>query len=104
MAVLISFCLLGAGCVATKDFNKRLSQIVRPYRFHIAQWEASTFAEGIRGAIGGRDRATGDEMEQVKDYFDTVERIKTVSSEIEAIKAGSKTGELASLEAELSEL
>jgi hypothetical protein len=104
MAVLISFCLLGAGCVATKDFNKRLSQIVRPYRFHIAQWEASTFAEGIRGAIGGRDRATGDEMEQVKDYFNTVERIKNVTSEIEAIKAGSKTGDLAVLEGELSEL
>ena len=104
MAVLISFCLLGAGCVATKDFNKHLSQIVRPYRFHIAQWEASTFAEGVRGAIGGRDKATGDEMEQVKDYFDTVERIKIVTSEIEAIKAGNKTGDLASLEAELSEL
>ena len=104
MAVLISFCLLGAGCVATKDFNKHLSQIVRPYRFHIAQWEASTFAEGIRGAIGGRDKATGDEMEQVKDYFNTVERIKNVTSEIEAIKAGSKTGDLAVLEGELSEL
>ena len=104
MAVLISFCLLGAGCVATKDFNKHLGQIVRPYRFHIVQWEASTFAEGVRGAIGGRDRATGDEMEQVKDYFNTVERIKIVTSEIEAIKAGNKTGELASLEAELSEL
>jgi len=104
MAVLISFCLLGAGCVATKDFNKHLSQIVRPYRFHIAQWEASTFAEGIRGAIGGRDKASGDEMEQVKDYFNTVERIKTVTSEVEAIKAGNRTGDLASFEAELSEL
>ncbi len=104
MAVLISFSLLGAGCVATKDFNKRLSQIVRPYRFHIAQWEASTFAEGIRGAIGGRDRATGDEMEQLKDYFNTVERIKNVTSEIEAIKAGNRTGDLAALEGELSEL
>ncbi|NQT05600.1 MAG: hypothetical protein HQ577_06280, partial [Dehalococcoidia bacterium] len=38
------------------------------------------------------------------DYFDTVTRIKTLKSEIEAIKAGSKTGELASLEAELTEL
>jgi len=104
MAGLISFCLLGAGCAATKDFNKRLSQIVRPYRFHIAQWEASTIAEGIRGAIGGRNKATGDGMEQVKDYFDTVEQIKTVTSEVEAIKAGNKAGELASLEAELNEL
>ncbi len=103
MAVLISFCLLGAGCAATKDFNKRLSQIIKPYRFRIVQWEASTFAEGIRGVIGGRDRAAGDEMEEVRDYFDAVERIKTLTSEIEAIKTGRKTGDLAALEAELSE-
>jgi len=104
MAGLLSFCLLSAGCAATMDFNKRLSQIVRPYRFHIAQWEASAIVEGVRGAIGNRDRTTGDEMEKVKDYFDTVERIKSLTSEIEAIKAGNKTGELVSLEAELSEL
>jgi len=104
MAVLISFCLLGAGCVATKDFNKHLNQIVRPYRFHVAQWEASAIVKEVRGAFCGRDRATGDEREKVEDYFAAVERIKSLTSDIEAIKAGNKTGELTALEAELSEL
>ena len=103
MTGLLSFCLLSAGCAATKDFNKRLSQIVRPYRFHIAQWETSAFIEGVK-AIGHRGRETGDEAEKVKGYFATVERIKSLTSEIEAIKAGNRNGELASLEAELSEL
>ncbi len=104
MAGLVSFCLLGAGCAATENFDKRLSQIVRPYRFHIVQWEASTIIKGTKQAIRSRDKATGGETEKVKDYFDTVERIKTLKSEAEAIKAGDKTGELASLEAELGEL
>lgn len=104
MAGLLSFCLLSAGCTVTKDFNKRLSQIVRPYRFHIAQWEASAIVEGVRGAFCNRGKATGDEMEKVKDYFATVERIKSLTSEIEAIKTGNKSGELTALEAELSEL
>lgn len=104
MAGLISFCLLGAGCAATRDFNKQLSQIVRPYRFHVAQWEASTVFKAAKQAIWNRHRTPGDEMEQVKEYFDTVERMKILTSEIEAIKAGNRTGELASLEAELMEL
>ena len=104
MAGLISFCLLGAGCTVTKDFNQRLGQIVRPYRFHIAQWEASTLVKEAKQAICGRENVAGDELEEVKDYFDTVERIKALTSEIEAIKAGNKTGELAPLETELSEL
>ncbi len=104
MAGLISFCLLGAGCAATRDFNKQLSQIVRPYRFHVAQWEASTVFKAAKQAIWNRHRTPGDEMEQVKEYFDAVERMKILTSEIEAIKAGNRTGELASLEAELMEL
>ncbi len=104
MAGLISFCLLGTGCAAPKDFHKRLSQLVRPYRFHVVQWEASTFAEGVKQVFRGRDKAAADEMEKVNDYFATVVRIKTLKSEIEAVKAGNKAGELAPLEAELSEL
>ena len=104
MAGLISFCLLGAGCAATRDFNKQLNQIVRPYRFHVAQWEASTVFKAAKQIIWNRHSTPGGEMEQVKEYFDTVERMKILASEIEAVKAGNRTGELASLEAELEEM
>ena len=104
MAGLLSFCLLAIGCTATKDFDKQLSQIARPYRFHVAQWEVSTVFNAIKQAICERDRADSIEAGKVNDYFSTVARIKTLKSEIEAIKKGGKTGELASLEAELTEL
>ena len=104
MAGIISFCLLGAGCAATKDFDKSLSQIVRPYRFSIARWEASAIAKGIKGAVVDRGEAVDGEAAKAKEYFATVERIKSLTYEIEAIKAGRKTGELAALEADLSEL
>ena len=104
MAVLLSFCLLSTGCTATRDFNKRLGQIARPYNFSIARWEASAIAAGVRGAVGHRSEATGDETGKVQEYFDAVARIKSLTGEIEAIKAGSKAGELAALEEELGEL
>jgi len=104
MTGLLSFCLLAIGCAATKDFDKQLSQIARPYRFHVAQWEAGTVFKAAKQAICERDRADSVEVEKVNDYFDTVARIKILKSEIEAVKAGSRTGELASLEAELTEL
>ncbi len=104
MAGLLSFCLLSAGCTATRDFNKRLSQVARPYCFNIAQWEASAIVAGVRGAIGNRSKAAGDEAGKVQEYFDTVARVKSLTSEIEAVKAGNRAGELAALEEELSEL
>jgi hypothetical protein len=104
MAGLLSFCLLSAGCTATRDFNKRLGQIARPYRFSIAQWEASAIVAGVRGAIGNRSKTAGDEAGKVPEYFATVARVKSLTCEIEAIKAGNKAGGLAALEEELSEL
>jgi len=103
MAVILSFCLLSAGCAAAKDFNKQLSRIVRPHRFQVAQWEASNLAKGFKGLISRGNRATGDETEKVQDYFNAVEQIKLLTSEVEAIKAGNKTGDLTSLEAELGQ-
>ena len=104
MAGIISFCLLGAGCAATKDFDKSLSQIACPYRFSIARWEASAIVEELKGAVVGRGEAADGEAAKAKEYFATVARIKSLTYEIEAVKAGHKTGDLAALEADLSEL
>jgi len=104
MAGIISFCLLGAGCAAPKNFNKSLSQIARPYRFSIARWESSAIVEGLKGAVAGRGEAIDGEAAKAKEYFATVARIKSLTYELEAVKAGRKAGELTALEADLSEL
>ncbi|MFC1916068.1 hypothetical protein ACFLW4_05185 [Chloroflexota bacterium] len=104
MVSLFLFCLLGISCTSGQDFNKRLSSIVRPYRFHVAQWEVNTIFNEATGAIFNRDKKINGDIGEVTEYFDTVERIKTLKSEIEAIKAGNKSGDLPPLEAELDKL
>jgi len=99
---LILFGWLGGGCSAGKDFDARLRAIVKPYRFSIAGWEVKTIF-GEAGRLG-RSKETGDEVSQVNQFFAVVARIKVLESEMAAVKAGTRVGDLASLETELAEL
>ena len=93
---------LGAGCVPGKDFDARLRAIVKPYRFSIAGWEVKTLF-GEAGRLG-QSKETGDEVSQVNQFFAVVARIKALESEVAAVKAGTRPGDLASLETELGKL
>lgn len=99
---VLSLSLLGASC--TRDFNTRLSSIVKPYHFSIAKWELNTIFNGAKKVVWGRDKKIDGEISKVIEYFSSVEQIKTLKSEIETIHAGAKQGDLASLEAELNKL
>jgi len=101
MAVMcfILFGGLGGDCSAGKDFDARLRAIVKPYRFSIVGWEVQTIFGGA-GQLG-QNEETGDEVSQVNQFFTVVARIKTLESEIAAIKAGTQPGDLALLETEL---
>ncbi|MFQ5996612.1 MAG: hypothetical protein ACE5KP_03200 [Dehalococcoidales bacterium] len=104
MASLLLFCFLGVSCTPSRDFNTRLSSIVRSYRFGFAKWEFNTILSEAKQVIFGRERKIDNEIDKVSEYFAIVDRVKTLKSEIEAIKTGNKQGDLASLEAELNEL
>jgi len=97
-------CSLGMGCAPSPDFDKSLREITKPYLFSIAKWELNAFGEEVRKAFGDRQKVTDDGISQVTEYFAAVERIKILEAEIAAIKAGSRQGDLASLEAELIRL
>ncbi|MDP7415751.1 MAG: hypothetical protein QF906_02765 [Dehalococcoidales bacterium] len=101
MAVMCFILLggLGGDCSAGKDFDARLRAIVKPYRFSIVGWEVQTIFGGA-GRLG-QNEETGDEVSQVNQFFTVVARIKTLESEIAAIKAGTQPGDLALLETEL---
>ncbi|MFQ6122092.1 MAG: hypothetical protein ACE5LA_03425 [Dehalococcoidales bacterium] len=101
---MLSFILLGVSCTPSRDFNTRLSSIVKPYNFSIAKWEFNTIFNGAKRVISGKDKKIGDEIDKVTEYFSCIERIKSIRSEIEAINAGNKQGDLAPLEAELNRL
>ena len=101
---LLSVIFLSGSCTPTQGFDNRLKSIVKPYRFSIAKWEFRTIPYEVNQWIFGSPEKIDDEVSVVTEYFRSVERIKTLKSEIEAINAGKGQGDLASLEAELNEL
>jgi len=100
--LLISW--LGVSCASSQDFNSRLSLIINPYRFSIAQWELNAIPHEVNQWVFNRSDETDGEMGVVTEYFALVERIKTLKSEIPAINTGDRRGDSASLEAELNML
>jgi cell division inhibitor SulA len=95
--------LVNASCVPVQTFDRRLGSIVRSYTFSIVRWELTTIPHEVKGQIFGRHGGLN-EVDVVKQYFSAVEQIKTLESELEAINAGNRQGDAASLEAELDGL
>jgi len=103
-AMLLLFCSLGTACAPGHDFNRQLMSITRPYQFSIVKWEISALGEGIKKTFCERQEKAGGDVSEVTGYFFNEEKIKRLTSEIEAIKSGNKQGDLASLETDLNEL
>ena len=101
---LLLVCLLGGSCAPSKDLDNCLSSIVKLYRFSIMQWELRAIPHEANQWIFGRYEKIDDEVHTVTEYFSSIERIKTLKSEIDAINADNREGDLASLEAELNRL
>jgi len=77
---------------------------VKPYRFSIARWESVAIPHEVNRWIFDSYKKSDDEVRTVTEYFSSVERIKTLKLEIQAINTGSRQGDSASLEAELNRL
>ena len=101
---LLLVCGLGVSCASMSDFDNYLNSIVKPYRFSIAKWESETIPHEIKQWIFDSSEKSDDEVHIVTEYFSSVERIKALKSEIQAINAGDRQGDSASLEAELNRL
>jgi len=101
---LLLVCLLSGSCAPTPDFDSRLSSIVKPYRFSIAQWESWAIPHEVNKWICGRNEKIDDKIGMVTEYFSLVEQVNAIRSEIEAINAGARQGDSATLEAELNRL
>jgi len=100
--LLINF--LGGGCASSRDFDARLSSIVKPYRFSIAKWELNAIPREVNQWLFSRSEEIDDEIGVVTEYFSFIKRIKTLKSEIQSINAGDGQGDSVSLEAELNML
>ena len=103
-AGMLSIIFLSGSCTPRQGFDNHLRSIVKPYRFSIAKWEFRTIPHEVSEWIFGRSEEVDDEVRIITEYFHSVERIKALKSEIEAVNAGHKQGDLASLGTELNEL
>ena len=101
---LLLVCSVGASCAPARDFNSCLRSIVKPYRFSIMKWEFRTIPHEVNQWIFGRYEKIDDEVHTVSEYFASIERIKTLKLEIDALNADNRQGDLASPEAELNRL
>jgi len=101
---LLSVSLLSGSCAMTQDFDAHLSSIVKSYRFSIVKWESRAIPREASRWIFGRHKKIDDEVHMVTEYVSTIEQIETLESEIKAVNAGNKQGDLASLETELNTL
>jgi predicted nucleic acid-binding Zn-ribbon protein len=99
---LLSLCLISGSCSPAPDFDSSLKSIVKPYLFSIARWESRAIPDEVNRLVFGEHEKVDDEVQVVTEYFTLVEQIKSLEWEIAAIDAGNKSGDLASLEAELN--
>lgn len=98
---LLLLCLFNGGCSPAPGFDYQLTSILKPYRFSVAKWELKAIPHEAKQWLFHREN---DQTNTVLEYFSLVEQIKRLESEIAAINAGNKPGDLASLEAELNRL
>ena len=102
--ILLSLCLLGGSCAPAPDFDSSLKSIVKPYQFSIAQWELKAIPDELKSLTFGKGKRVEDKVDMAIEYFSLVKPIKSLKSEIAAINAGYKSGDSASLEADLARL
>ncbi|HUT67755.1 MAG TPA: hypothetical protein VMW86_04310 [Dehalococcoidales bacterium] len=101
-AVILLLFSLVAGCAPARDFDGQLREITGPYRFDVVKWELNALTQEA-GKLFSRQESTDNATSAAATFFANVERINGLVSEIEAVRAGNRQGDLTSLEDELNE-
>jgi hypothetical protein len=105
LVMSLLLCSLIAGCHPSRsDFDKQMRAIVKPYHFSIVNWELNTLGGEVTNVFRGGQKNVDEGTDEVTRYFSNVEQIKELESEIEALKIGTRQGDLALLEDKLDKL
>jgi hypothetical protein len=101
LTLTLLFGVLSTSCLPIRSFNRDLWSIIRPYHFHTLAWELKTiFGSAMQEAAN--PKPSGET--RVLDYFETVDSVKKIRSEIAAIQSGNQTGDFTALNNKLSQL
>lgn len=104
VVVLSLLCSFITGCSLTRDFDRYLRSVTKPYRFDIVKWEFEAFGVEVSKIFSQKKCDPVDGVEVVTAYFANVDQIKKLEAEIVAVEAGSRQGDLSVLEDELNGL
>jgi hypothetical protein len=96
--------VLAAGCAGKQDFNEQVKTITKPYRFDLVEWEIETLAGEFGGLFTRHNESSENETAQVIEYFDNITQIKDLEAASKAIRAGTRSGDLAKLQQKIDEL
>ena len=100
LSLVVLLGTIGTGCISTRDFNRSLSSIAKPYAFSSLRWEIKTLLASTRTEV----KAASDEVKTVTDHFVLVERTRELKREVAAITNGNKSGDDGALKNELARL
>jgi len=107
LSVMLGFLLFASfsgGCRAEPDFDSRLNTIIRPHVFSILNWEVNALLQEVRETLANLPSPVVDDKATVTRYFSYVDRLRHLDAEIQAVRDGTRQGDLASLEAEAGQL
>ena len=99
LAVAVLLLMLSAGaCTRTPSFSEKVDRIASPFRFSIARWELQNVRESDNSRPGSQTTATTDDVLR---YFADTDRVGSLQSQIQAVKSGTASGDLAQLTGQL---
>ena len=105
LILIVSLLIAGVfihGCGSNRNFDEHLNSIVKPYSFSILAWESRVIPGEIVQWAHGWLENIDDEAGVVTEYFSTVEQLKALEREIQWVNSGSRQGDPALLETELT--
>lgn len=92
------------GCTPSTNFDSRLNEIIKPYRFSIASWEIKAISYEMENFVFGGGEETADDSPLVLEYFSLSQQISDLEWRIEIERNGNETDGIKMLNEKVKEL
>jgi hypothetical protein len=102
IAFLIVF-ILASSCGGGTEFDRQVGEITKPYNFQLTVWEFQTLSGEIGNFFTGKDK-TDNITAEIITYFTNAARIRNLEAMLNAVRAGTQTGNTDQIQNELDEL
>jgi hypothetical protein len=94
---------LASGCGGGTEFDRQVGGITKPYNFQITTWEFQTLTGEIGDFLTGKDK-TDNVTAEIITYFTNAARIRNLEATLNAVRAGTMSGDIDQIQNELDEL